>query len=289
MSRYWSQRNTYNRTHIFGDASADNSGHPLTERGPPGPPGRNGLNGIDGIDGAPGANGTSEFLWLDAIPLTVNNASQRLKDINFKVYGSADFLTDPRAALKTLTNQGYNQNRTVDCLALLVKRGIYRVTMNTRTVGVDAQHIAFDVDKNGNMNFANSFTGEDDTAILTDANRTFTYTRYYYVPHDNTNFWWMCQSTVSYTNVGTIHPQLMIERIGHLPQSTASTGNIGHLTVPNGQGSNSNYRTIMGGIDWGNTNVVSPPSDTNLFVPVGQDHPTQVGGWTWKFSPVFFM
>jgi hypothetical protein len=251
MSRYWSQRNTYNRTHIFADASADNSGHSLTERGPIGPPGLNGLNGIDGVDGAPGLDGNADFMVLDAIA----NAPTAYGATNFQyqIYGSTDMLADHRCIRSQGTSPHvYNGNHHVRSIALLFKPGVYRFTFNSRNVHQDEYSFGFDVNHNHVIGYMN---GNEDpwTPWAYTPSATVSYT---YMITNNTNFYFIERTNVTNSSYVAQRPQMIFERLGHVEESGTDDTLQGYWGVPV-----INTQTINGGLYWGQ--AYQPPPATH--------------------------
>lgn len=249
MSRYWSQRNTRNRTHVWNDASAS-SQPPLVERGPPGPAGRNGLNGIDGVDGAPGADGNADFMLLESIP---TSALTSVTSPHYKITGSTDMLADHRCIRSLGTSSHvYNGNHQVQAIALLFKPGIYKFTVCWRHGAVDVHAYGFDTNHNHLIGYmtTNEEPFAPDSYSSVDNN---TITRFYVV-NNNTNFYYVNRTinTVWNWNHSTI--QMCFERIGSVETSGSDDVLAGYLGVPV-----INTQPIYGGLYWG-LGATAPPS-----------------------------
>jgi hypothetical protein len=264
MSRYWSQRNTANRTHIWDDGSSASN---LAERGPPGPRGLNGLNGIDGLDGAPGADGNADFMLLNAVGTGGNNLG--ITNFDYTIHGSTDMLADHRVIRCQGTSGSiYNGNHNVRTMSLLFKPGVYRFTVTgSPMMPGDTHAYGFDTDHNHLIGY------QDITAEPYQPPQGGYYpgtTVRTYIITNNTNFYYVERTNVAFVTGNSRAPQLMFEKIGNVESSGSDDTLAGYTNLPI-----INTEIIDGGISW--NQVYQPPPATHH----PSTHPSNGGSNEW--------
>jgi hypothetical protein len=272
FKEYGSARNTSGGGPILMGPSIMGDSGPI---GPTGPQGPIGLTGATGPSGSNGLDGNADFMLLDAVWSSQNNVGTRLYNINWRVNGSVDMLADHRVFKNIRTNQGYNSNLTVDIVSLLFKPGIYKVTWTGLPQSSTTFGTVFGFDKNHNNSLAvpTSFSGDDGNTLYWSAGKTATYSIVESIT-SNTNFHFISRDTDTWRNVETIHPQLMIEKIGYVEPS--GSGQV--LLTPNGGSETDTHfesTVIDGGITWGQS-YQAPPAWHHPST-----HPSQGGSNEW--------
>ena len=257
MSRYWSQRNTANRTHIWDDGSSASN---LAERGPPGPRGLNGLNGIDGLDGAPGADGNADFMLLEAVQTGQNYYS--ITQMDYKISGSMDMLASHQ--VKRFSGHGRYG------VGMLFKPGVYEVTITYRRNNSTNDYLRYGFDIDGCYGIWGDCGNPGSAADWgTGFHATNTTSRTFVVPNIRM-FYILDQEGNDYYNDAVNTPQIVFKRIGHVEVSGTPSTLQDHENFQN-----TDTKTIAGGIYW-NSNYGSPPASHHPST-----HPSQGGTNEW--------